>query len=788
MNSDIPTNTGIVGERIRIKGTVQGVGFRPTVWRLAQECGVAGAVWNDGEGVVIEAWGSATEIDTLVAALPGACPPLAKIESVVRATITGEAPAWEFEIRQSDLGEVSTAVSADAATCHACLSELGERSDRRYGYPFTNCTHCGPRLSIIRAIPYDRSNTSMSEFRMCPQCQREYTDPADRRFHAQPNACAVCGPKVWIEAGESDSALTIGKGGPIPEAARLLRQGAILAVKGVGGIHLACNALDSSAVERLRRRKQRDQKAFALMALDFETISRYARLGKAERDALSGPVAPIVIMEAAGEPVAAGVAPGQSTLGFMLPYSPLHHLLLRAVAGPIVLTSGNRSDEPQCTANEDARERLLGIADFLLLHDREIVNRLDDSVIRVAAGAPRVLRRARGLAPAPLVLPPGFERADGVLGMGAELKNTFCLLRQGRAILSQHMGDLENAVTFKDYQRNLSLYLELFQQQPEILAVDLHPGYLSSKWGGEMAAHRGLQLIGVQHHHAHIAACMAEHGLPMDTPPVLGVALDGLGYGEDGGLWGAELLLADYRQYRRLAHFQPMPLLGGTRAMLEPWRNCYAQVSRGPGWQWLRDRHPDLEIVRLLQQKPLKTLDVMMERGVNSPSASSCGRLFDAVAAALGVCPELQSYEGQAAMRLESLAGPYFEDQAHAAYTWDLGYSEEVGVISFTPLWKALFDDLQHGQPLGVISARFHHCICELAADIAGRQCEKLAVKRVVLSGGVFQNRLLLEGTTARLRARGLGVLSPERFPANDGGISLGQAVIAAAGSRGGAG
>lgn len=772
----------IVAETIRVKGTVQGVGFRPTVWRLARLHQLRGSVWNDAEGVGIQVWGGAQQLEDFIASLQLECPPLARIDSIERSPIAfGRMPDL-FRIVASRAGETRTHVTADAAACSACLNEVDDHSNRRFRYPFTNCTHCGPRLSIIRNVPYDRANTSMSAFPMCPECAAEYRDPADRRFHAQPNACPACGPKVWLE---DTSGKIVGSGvdrDAISLAQRLIAEGNIVAVKGIGGIHLACDARNERAVDRLRQRKRRYQKAFALMARDIPMIEKYASLNEPERRALQSASAPIVVLDSRGEAVASGVAPRQNTLGFMLPYTPLHHLLMQQMACPIVLTSGNRSDEPQCIDNEDARNRLAQVADYFLLHDRDIVNRLDDSVVRIVSGVTRVLRRARGYAPAPVALPEGFESGVQVLAMGGELKNTFCLLKGGSAVLSQHMGDLEDALTCSDYRHNLGLYRRLFDHRAELVAVDCHPDYLSTRLGTEIARMEGLRLIEVQHHHAHIAACMAEHGVPLPARPVLGVAMDGLGYGDDGGFWGGEFLLADYRECWRLAHFTPVAMPGGVQAMREPWRNTFAHLHQAFGWDWVSENYPDLKMVRSLERRPLRNLALMVERGINSPRASSCGRLFDAVAAALGICPESQGFEGQAAMEMESIAAAAFPAEYGNAYPLDLVQPEqEIRILHFRSLWRALLDDLAQGCDIDVVAARFHHTICTLIEQSAVNLCQKHGVDTVVLNGGVFQNRLMLEGVTGRLGASGLRVLTPAAIPANDGGLCLGQAVVAAA-------
>jgi hydrogenase maturation protein HypF len=616
---------------------------------------------------------------------------------------------------------------------------------------------------------------------MCVKCQAEYDDPADRRFHAQPNACGDCGPKVWLESNEG-TRLPVDEGKDVIETAvRLIGQGKIVAIKGIGGIHLACDACNEDAVMRLRARKHRYYKALALMARDIEMVSRYAEMSSEEERLLCDKSAPILVLKQAGESVAASVAPGQNSLGFMLPYTPLHHLLMQEMAEPIVLTSGNRSEEPQVIDNQEARRQLSGIADFFLLHDRDIVNRLDDSVIRFADKKPRFLRRARGYAPQSLKLPDGFSAGDNILAMGGELKNTFCLLKQGKAILSQHMGDLEDASTHQDYRHNLQLYRQLFDFTPAVIAVDRHPNYLSTQLGRQMAEEMEVQLVEIQHHHAHIASCMAEHGLPLDGPKVLGVALDGLGYGEGQTIWGGEFLLTDYIGYERLAYFQPVAMLGGSQAMREPWRNTFAHLSQALGWDRVAAEYGALEIIRFLQEKPVKVLQAMSERGLNSPLASSAGRLFDAVAAAVGVCRENAGFEGQAAIELEALAEESFIQQVDYAYD----YEQQDDCLTWAPMWSALLQDLGNGVAPAVIAARFHHGLANAVAETAKKLCDQHGLRTVVLNGGVFQNRLLLERVSDLIRDYGITLLSPTEAPANDGGLSIGQAVITyALGSR----
>ncbi len=765
----------MIGESIRIRGIVQGVGMRPTLWRLARECGLLGEVWNDAEGVLLTVWGEAAALDAFVERLNNEAPPLARIQAVERVRLTEGLPPQDFSIRPSHDGDTRTGVAADAATCPECLAEVFDPADRRYRYPFTNCTHCGPRLSIIRAVPYDRANTSMAQFPMCPACEAEYRDPANRRFHAQPNACPECGPRVWLENAEGRVPPSDPGEDAMATAARLIREGQILAIKGIGGFHLACDAGNPQAVDRLRHNKQRYHKAFALMARDLDMVRRYARVSPEEHVLLQDRAAPIVILAAEGETLPEGIAPGQNSLGFLLPYTPLHHLLMQAMPRPIVLTSGNRSDEPQCTGNDEARERLAGIADIWLLHDREIVNRLDDSVVRYAASAPRLLRRARGYAPQPIPLGEAFKHLPPTLAMGGELKNSFCLLRDGEAIVSQHMGDLEDATTYRDYRRNLDLYRELFDFTPQRIAVDKHPNYLSTQLGRQIAQALRIPLVEVQHHHAHIVSCMVEHGIPRDER-VLGIALDGLGMGEGGELWGGEFLLTSYTDSKKLAGFQPIAMPGGAMAMREPWRNTLAHLLQMPDSKLMMARYADLDIIRFLRQKPLGTLQTMIHKGLNSPPASSAGRLFDAVAAALGYCREQASFEGHAAIELEAAATPFMDQERDSAY----GYRWQDRILSWEPLWQALLADLAKGIEVGRIAARFHHGLADAVSRVGLELAGTHNISTIGLNGGVWQNRLLLEATFQRLRESGFKVIAPSIVPANDGGLALGQVVVGA--------
>ncbi len=760
------------GIAIRVRGIVQGVGFRPWVWQLARILELRGCVRNDAQGVLIEIRGDSKSVDQFVSRLERGAPPLSHIESIECSPLEeGRSLPAGFIIARSRGGEIRTGVASDAATCSDCLSEVFDSENHRYAYPFTNCTHCGPRFSIIRKIPYDRANTSMDPFPMCPRCRAEYQDPANRRFHAQPNACKECGPRVWLEDTHGDF-LDVETEQVFQRAAELIRGGRILAIKGIGGFHLACDAANESAVEMLRRRKKRYRKAFALMARDLAMVSRHARITPETAALLSESAAPIVIMNGRGEALASGINPGQNALGFMLPYTPLHHLLMAQLDSPVVLTSGNLHDEPQCLSNVEAREKLGGIADLFLLHDREIITRLDDSVMQVSAGRPRMVRRARGYAPEPVFLPPGFNESRRVLAMGAELKSTFCLLEKGRAVLSQHLGDLENASVFREYVRMLEHYQRLYDFKPDLIVVDKHPDYFSSQAGRRLAEEKRLPLLEVQHHHAHMTACMAEHCLPADTEPVLALILDGLGFGDDGSLWGGEFLLGDYRACQRVASFPSIPMPGGAMAIREPWRNTYAHLATVLEWEQVESAFPELELIQFLKTKPLANLHKMLHKGINSPPASSAGRLFDAVAAALNICREGVTFEGQAAMELEALA----ETAKPGAGYYSLDMNG--GRPQWTTLWKGILGDLRNGTEAATIAARFHNSLAEGLARIAAELCYRYNTGILVLGGGVFQNRLLLESMVNRVETRGVHVLIPERLPANDGGISLGQGVI----------
>jgi hydrogenase maturation protein HypF len=773
---------------MRVSGLVQGVGFRPFVWRLAHELSLVGDVSNDFDGVLIHCAGPSAIVDAFIRRIEIERPEHARIDSV-DVTDTGHALiATSFEIVASARRGAATALVPDMATCEACLAEIADPTQRRYGYAFTNCTYCGPRLSIIERAPYDRDSTSMRVFAMCANCRAEYTNPSDRRFHAQPIACPNCGPRLQLNRIGASIGNPPADGDPIQRTAQLLRDSQIVAIKGLGGFHLACDATNAPTVAKLRARKVRFSKPFAIMMLNLDVVRRYCNVSEAEAALLRAREAPIVLLEASDrERLPTEIAHGLTTLGVMLPYTPLHHRLLAEFNGPLVMTSGNLSDEPQCTDNNEAGQRLARIADYQLDHDRRIINRIDDSVLRIIGGRPSVLRRARGFAPASLPLPKGFAEAPPLVAMGGELKSTFCFIAGGLATVSQHLGDLENASTFDDFRTTLDLYLQLFEHNPRVCAVDLHPDYLSRKLGETLSQGGAWQLSEVQHHHAHVAACLAENNVPLDAPPSLGIVLDGLGYGTGGALWGCEFLLADYRTFRRVASLNPAAMPGGAAAIREPWRNTVAQIVGAMTWDEFKSVSANTSLYHYLAAKPVQAISSLIRSGVNSPPASSAGRLFDAVAGALGVAADRQSYEGEAAALLEALAASVGVNAKNDSNSYPVVLmtrpTEEVRLIETAPMWRALLRDLVAGTPAPVVAARFHYwlaaSVSEVAIEVLGLSPD--CTRTVVLSGGCFQNKLLLEEVKRRLEDNGVRVLFHAIVPANDGGLSLGQAVVAAA-------
>ncbi|WP_214107869.1 carbamoyltransferase HypF [Acrocarpospora catenulata] len=746
--------------RVRVHGLVQGVGFRPFVYGLASAYHLVGFVGNDAGGVFIEAEGPRPALDGFVSDLRRQAPPLAVVAEVA---VEVREPIGEtgFRIVGSEPGAVrEVLVAPDTATCAECLAEVADPGCRRYRHPFTNCTNCGPRFTIVTGVPYDRHTTTMGEFAMCADCAAEYHDPGDRRFHAQPVCCPACGPVLRL-VGADGVALP---GDAITTAAAWLREGRVLAVKGLGGYHLAVLADDERAVARLRGRKRREDRPFAVMAPDLAEARKLVHLEPAAERLLTSVRRPIVLAARRTDAVlAAGVAPGSRELGVMLPYTPLHHLLADQLARPFVLTSGNLSDEPVVFEDVDARKRLSGVADGFLVHDRRIQVRADDSLVRVFRGRELPIRRSRGYVPSPVTVPWPFPRP--VLACGAELKNTFCVAKGTRAFLSHHIGDLENYETLRSFTEGIEHFCRLFGVRPAVIAHDLHPEYLSTKYARE----RQEDLVAVQHHHAHIAACLADNGY---DGQVIGVAFDGLGYGEDGTLWGGELLVADLTSYHRAGHLAAVPMPGGTAAIRQPWRMAAAYLDQIYG-----DAVPELPVVRRNRDRWAAVV-TLARTGMNSPLTSSAGRLFDAVAAVAGVRDTI-SYEGQAAADLEARVD-LGESGAYPARVDEL-------IIAGSDLVQAAAEDVLKGVPVGQIAARFHNGLAAAVVRAVRTLSERTGLTTIALSGGVFQNVLLLERTVSGLEQHGLRVLVHSRVPPGDGGISLGQAVVAAAVSRSGA-
>ncbi len=753
-----PPTTPPIRTAIRVEGIVQGVGFRPFVYTLATGLGLGGFVGNDVDGVFAEVEGPESAVTEFLRQLEGNPPPLARIERITARPVTPNG-ATSFAIAASGpAGPRRTLISPDTATCQDCLRELADPADRRFGYPFINCTNCGPRFTIVRDVPYDRPFTTMAPFTMCQPCAAEYHDPADRRFHAQPTCCPACGPRLTLR----DQAGTPLPGDPLEQAAELLRRGQILAVKGLGGYHLAVDAACQPAAAALRARKHREDKPFAVLAADLTAARTLGDVDEAAAALLTSPSRPIVLLpRRPGAAVAPAIAPGNRYLGVMLPYTPLHHLLVRALARPAVLTSGNVSDEPIAYRDQDALDRLAPIADAFLTHDRAIHIRTDDSVARTFRGRPMLIRRSRGHVPEP-VTTGGFPRP--VLACGAELKNTFCLAKDCHAFLSHHIGDLENAETLRSFTEGIEHFRRLFDIDPQVVAHDLHPEYLSTKYALDLD---GVDLHGVQHHHAHIASCLADNDA---GGPVIGVAFDGTGYGPDGTIWGGEFLVADLAGFERGGHLTPVPMPGGTAAIRQPWRMAAAYL--GP-------EAPDRLDVRRRNAGYWPAVAAMAAKGINAPLTSSAGRLFDAAAAILGVRDAI-NYEGQAAIELEQLADP----AEAAAYPATVVTGEGPFQASGAGLLHALLEDLTDGVPAPVIAARFHHGVAALIEAGCTYLRDRHGLGMVALSGGVFQNMLLLNAAVSRLETRGFTVLTHSRIPCNDGGISLGQAVIAAARDR----
>jgi hydrogenase maturation protein HypF len=753
-----------ISRHIHINGIVQGVGFRPFIYNLALKYDLTGWVRNSASGVDIEVTGHKTTLDIFQSLIPQAAPPLAQIDSIEIEAINHKG-FESFKILSSQNKTTDfIPISPDIAICEQCQAELFDPTNRRFRYPFINCTNCGPRFTIIKEIPYDRPMTTMAEFEMCPDCREEYENPRDRRFHAQPVACPVCGPQVWLEISpgkrhsEKDTA--------IQKARQILANGEILAIKGLGGFHLACDATNPQAVARLRQRKNRPAKPFALMAYDIKTIRKFVEMSLAEEELLLSPQAPILLIsKKPGNKIAETTAPGQANLGFMLPYTPLHLLLLEKEAGypeVLVMTSGNLSDEPILRENDSAREKLAGIADAFLMHDRPIYRRIDDSVFTIINRKQYPIRRARGYAPNPIRL---NESIPQILAVGPQMKNTFCLTRGGYAFLSHYIGEMENWETYQDYQKAIQHYESLFRIRPEAIGYDLHPDYLSTKYALQRAETDHLPAYPIQHHHAHLAAGMIENQIsPQET--IAGFIFDGTGYGSDGTIWGGEVLIGNCLGFNRPFYLKPVPLPGGDAAIRTP-----ARMALSTLWAYKLPWGSDLAPIGALSAKELNTLRVQLERDINSPLTSSMGRLFDAVSALIGV-RERVTYEAQAAIELEALA----DADELRYYPWQMDDNQ----INVKPVLEGILTDLANGETKPIISARFHNTITEICLQLAKKIQEKFNIHRIVLSGGVWQNQLLLEKTITQLSDNGFHPLIHRQTPPNDGCVAFGQAMITA--------
>ncbi len=755
------------GAVISVRGVVQGVGFRPFVYRLAHWQQLNGWVRNTSGKVEIEVEGSEASIRNFLQELKTQVPPMARIEQI-ETEYTPPMGYPDFRIRES-LAEKDNyqLISPDIATCADCYQEIFDPADRRYRYPFTNCTNCGPRFTIIEDIPYDRPKTTMREFQMCPRCQQEYNDPLNRRFHAQPNACPECGPQLELV---DTNGKTVKCADIIQKAGELLRNGAILAVRGLGGFQLACDATNQTAVNLLRERKHRPAKPFAVMAAGVEDIKKHCAVSQKENELLSSPQAPIVLLRWNNRKsdIARTVAPDLKYLGMMLPCTPLHHLILHAAGRPLVMTSGNLSEEPIAKDNEEALIRLKGIADYFLLHNRGIYARYDDSVFMVTENKPVALRRARGYAPYPIHLP---FRANQILACGAELKNTFCLTRDDHAFISQHIGDMENEETLEHFESTIKLYTKLFRIKPEVIACDLHPEYLPSKYAARIAIEQKLPLIPVQHHHAHIVSCMADNAV---STPVIGVAFDGVGYGTDGAIWGGEFLIADWRGFQRAGQFEYVPMPGGAAAIKKPYRMALGYLYSLLGVDYSLEGLP----LAKLNPAEIAVIRQQVQKRINCPLTSSVGRLFDAAAALAGLCGEV-SYEAQAAILMEMKVSARFTPGKIDVYPYSFETQTDTTMVKLGELFAAMSADVRNKVTVSMLSIKLHRTIAQVTVDMCGKIAQNTGIKQVALSGGVFQNRLLLKLTAAGLKQAGFQVFTHHLVPCNDGGLSLGQAVIA---------
>jgi hydrogenase maturation protein HypF len=769
--ADWPTIT----VEIRLRGASPGSWLQPAVWRLARDLGMNGEVLNDGEGMLLRASGDESAIGRL----------LDRLHETPRDGVMDDQAARTLAGR-GDGARPSTILAPDTIVCPACTSEVLDPFARRFRYPFTNCAECGPRFSIATAAAHDRAATTMEAYVLCPACRAECADHVDRRFHAETVACHICGPQARLVRCDGKS-VAFERFSTLDECdavGALLQRGHIVAIKGVGGYQLACDATNGELVARLRAAKQQETLPLAMMARDLDVIRRYAAPTGEEERLLRSAAGPIVLLTPTGESLPEAVAPSLKTIGLMLPPTPLHLMVLRKMERPVVMTSGNAAGEPQIVDDREALACLGEVAEFALTHDRPVAMRVDDSVARVMDGAPRVLRRGRGYAPEAIDLPDGVADAPDLLALGGDRKNAFCLVSGRKAILSPHIGDLDDALTVDEYRNSIAEFARLFHHRPTAIAVDGHPEYRSSRLGRVRAKEGGVPLIEIQHHHAHLASCLVECGRPLDAPPVLGIVLDGGGWGGDGSFWGGEFLHGDYRRVRRLAALKPIATAPRDSRLREPWRDLYAHLSAAIGWDAVTTEYPDLALWRALSDR--RGLVETAHAHGSIAETASCGRLFEAVAAALGLCSDRQGYDGEAAARLEALAGhapahPRGEDR----YRFDIASASDRSFrcLEPRPMWRALLDDLARATPAPIIAARFHHglaaALADMTATLAGD--DETWFDTVALSGGCFQNKLLFEETARRLREVGLTVLTHARVPPNDGGLALGQAAIAAA-------
>jgi len=753
-----------IRKNIIIKGIVQGVGFRPFIHKLVQNYNLSGWVLNSNQGVEMDIEGKTEELNNFISDIKKKLPPLARIEKID----VNQLPLIGYKgffIKKSIVkeGDGFVLVSPDISICEDCLQELFDPHNRRFRYPFINCTNCGPRFTIIKDIPYDREKTTMSIFKMCPQCQSEYENIEDRRYHAQPNACADCGPQVFLYQNKKRLEEDID---PIEEAVKLLKEGKIGAIKGLGGFHLACDATNNKAVARLRRLKNRETKPFALMSSDLEKINQYCEVKKKEEECLINQSRPVVLLKKKkNNLISPLVAPNNNCLGVMLPYTPLHYLLLKDNFTALIMTSGNIADQPIIGDNQEALEKLDGIADFFLLYNRDIFDRCDDSVLKIINGNNVFFRRSRGFVPHPIIL--DFKLKE-VLALGGELKNTISFSKENYVFLSQYLGDLKSLETLNFLKESIVILKKIFRIDPEIIACDLHPDYLSTQYAEEIKVKKGLKVVKVQHHHAHIVSCMAENNI---KEKVIGVAYDGTGYGDDGNIWGGEFLLCDLKEYLRIGHLKYYPLPGGDKAITEPWRMAYSYLYSiyGPKAKTL-----NIDFRHRMDYNSLSIIEKMIDKNINSPLTSSCGRLFDAVSSLIGIRDEI-SYEGQAAMELESFCASGIKDR----YNFCICKEGEEFIIDPQEIFIGIIEDLKKGLDKKIMAAKFHNTVAEFTLNLCGKIRKNNGINKIALSGGVFQNRYLTEKIISLLEEDNFQVYTQRKVPPNDGGISLGQAVVA---------